>query len=601
MPAGRPRDPSAPYRVYRHTIGGYAYAATRGYTIDETTGEAKRRIAHWGRLAEGDKFIPNEAYMMLAPSERQKLIFPPDWDLSEARKLPSERGRGRPASEGAELDRLYGAAWFLERIAEKLGVIRDLEAAFEGNREKALDVLTLAIYLYTNGEPFSHVAEWQNIEWYPSVRRLSPAAITRLLKSITQHERVCFTDLRKARLGKESVCAVDSTTRTSRGTTLPDAAVGKSKDGGYALQTTETVVYSLSTHEPVYYQTLPGNVPDAKVLPAILTDLHQAGYKDLVLVTDRGYECQRNLEMCILRKQKLITAANVNRRRVLERIRELGDVSAQPANMEWLADKEVFCRQFELEMEVQGRGGKTVRADRLRLNLYLNPIVRAREMVDLQNIIATQKADLQTSQEQGLQIRDEDCRTYFCYRLKRDGNGRIESFALDVDKVRRMQETLGFFSNITLGVDFTAAEALRTYRLRDEQEKYFYSMKTRIDCDMQRNWSEKARRGARFVEFVALILIAHVKHIWSDSKKLRSAFKYVRAIILTMRQIHRIERPGKDKVILPRPFLAKQMLICEQFGLDVPADCRPEYASLEVKPKRKRGRPKKDSVSQKTE
>jgi transposase len=55
-------------------------------------------------------------------------------------------------------------------------------------------------------------------------------------------------------------------------------------------QTTEVVGYALSSHMPVYYRTFPGNMPDSRSLETILTDLDHAGFKDLVLVTDRGYD-----------------------------------------------------------------------------------------------------------------------------------------------------------------------------------------------------------------------------------------------------------------------------------------------------------------------
>ena len=591
MSAGRPRDSKTIYRMYGHAVGKYVYAATQGYFTDAPTGKAQRRVMHWGRLTADKRFMPNEAYMALSPEDRREFVFPEDWDLTEVRKLPSERGKGRPSAARQASDRLYGATWMIDQLADKLGVTKDLIAAFQGNQERARDALTLAMYLLVTAEPFSHLAEWQDLEWYPAVRRLTPSAITRFLKTITDAERLEFTDLRRGRLGKETLCAVDTTTRSSRGNTLPDVAVGKSKDGGCSPQTTEVVVYSLSTHEPVFYQTLPGNVPDSKSLPVILKDLHQAGYRNLVLVTDRGYECQRTLELCILRRQKLLTAANVDRSRILQRIRELDSMSGQPTGMDWMPEEEVFCRQYELEMQLHGRGGKEVSADKLRLNLYFDPVVRARKLVELQNTLAEQEEGLRKRQKAEIPVPDSECRLYRYFRVKRSSDDRIESWTLDEKKVSRAQETFGFFANITLGLDFSAPTALRTYAMRDEQEKYFFSMKTRIDCDLQRNWSEKARRGARFIEFIALILISWIRHRWSSSEELRKHFKYVHAMILTMRQIHLIERPGKDKCI--PPFLKKQMLVCEQFGIKVSDECADAYTSVEIQPKRKRGRPKK--------
>lgn len=599
MSKGRPRDPSTQYRVRPHAVGKYVYAVIRRYVADEATGKIHRKTVQLGRVDDSNTFIPNNTYILLPPEERKKLLFPQEWDLSEVHKLPSERGPGRPACPGTAMDRLYGAVWLLEQIAGQLDVTKDLVTVFNGNREKALDVLTLAIYLFVTGEALCHVAEWQELEYYPAAHPLKPAAVTRLLQSITEEDRVRFTQLRTKRLGKESLCAMDSTTRTAQGNRLPDAAVGKSKDGGYKRQTTEVVVYGLNNHEPIFYQTFPGNVPDSKTLPVILKNLHQAGYKDLILITDRGYESERGIEECILRHQKLITAANVTRGRVLDEIRALGDFSSVPDDMEWIPEEEVFCRQYALEMEVRGRGGKSVKADRMKLNLYYDPVGRAKALVEIQNDLAEQKAGIEKCMQESIPVAAGECSLYRYCHLVFDDDGNVLSFEVDADELRRKQETAGFFANITLGIDYSPQRALSAYGLRDEQEKYFTDMKTRIDCDMQRNSSEKARRGARFVEFISLILISWVKHTWALSEKLRAAFPTVRSMILAMRRIHRFDRAGKEKTVTI--YLEKQMLVCEQFGIDVPAECRSKYTSREVKPSKKRGRSKKSDTTPDTQ
>ena len=583
MGAGRPRDPMTAYRMKRRTVGSYSYAATQPIALDEKTGKERRQVKLWGKL-EGNKFIPSDQFLLLSPEERKKMIFPPEWDITEVKKLPSERGRGRPAYEGECRDRNFGAVWFMDQLADQMGITQDLTAVFEGNQEKTRAVLSLAIYLYVSCRPFSQFADWQEVEWYPAVRRLTPKAITQLLQTISEADRVAFTGLRRARLGKEAICAVDSTTRRSCGSgrNLPDVALGKSKDGSFEMQTTEIVVYGLETHEPVYYKTLPGNVPDSKTMPLILKDLHIAGYTDVVLVTDRGYECTRTLELCIRRRQKLLSAANVRQKRILEKIRELGDFGTEPPGMEWIHGEGVFAGQYPLSMELRGRGCRTVRADRLCLNLFFDPSRKAQEYALLMDTIAMQKEMLEECQAKGTPVCDEDCRFYSFYRIERDKSGIVESFSINDTKVSNARETLGFFAIYTLGVDYTPRKALETYSLRDEQEKYFYSMKTRIDCSLQRNWSEKARRGARFVEFVALILICRIVHKWKTSEALSKTFKYVLAQIVAMQQIHLVEQTGRDKFITP--FLEKQALICSEYGIEIPAGCEPRYQSAEIKP-----------------
>ena len=96
--------------------------------------------------------------------------------------------------------------------------------------------------------------------------------------------------LRAGRLGKNAVLAVDSTSRSAYCRSLADIHWGKNKDHLPLKQTVEVVAYTLTGHMPVYYRSFPGNTPDSRSLQTILADLKHTGFKEIILLTDRGYE-----------------------------------------------------------------------------------------------------------------------------------------------------------------------------------------------------------------------------------------------------------------------------------------------------------------------
>ena len=63
--------------------------------------------------------------------------------------------------------------------------------------------------------------------------------------------------------------------------------------------------------------------------------------------------------------------------------------------------------------------------------------------------------------------------------------------------------TAGYRAIETLGLDFTADEALYHYSLHPEQELDNEQWKTCMPCDRERNWSQGGKRGASFIQFVA--------------------------------------------------------------------------------------------------
>jgi hypothetical protein len=295
----RPVDPNAQYTIKPHVVNDYTYASTQPPHLDPSTGAKKYKHVHWGTVDENLKFKPGAPFFMASPDERARLIFPDGWDISEAERLVGLKKPGRPEYDGEDMNRLYGDIWLLEQIAEKTGIRKDLETVFDGNREFVDDIITLAIFPYVTSFTYNRVARWQYVARSPSSRNLTPKAITLLTQSITEQHRMDLLRLRAARLGKDELCAVDSTSRSAYGGTLADIHWGKNKEGLPLEQTTEVVVYTLSSHMPVYYRTFPGNMPDSRSLDTILTDLEHAGFNGLVLVTDRGYNTLRNLEKYI--------------------------------------------------------------------------------------------------------------------------------------------------------------------------------------------------------------------------------------------------------------------------------------------------------------
>lgn len=588
----RPIKEETAYKITLHVNGKYKYASTRPRVI---TGEGKKnsnKSIHWGTVTDDFKFIPNTKFIYLPLEERKKFVFPKEWDLSELDKLSSERKVGRPSSSEDDKNRLYGATWLLERAAEATGIRADLEKVFNGNKDIVDDIMTLAMFPYITNFSYSRLARWQQIEKSPSRRILAPCDITRLTQSITENHRMELLKLRATRLDKEEMCCVDSTSRTAYGESLMDIRWGHNKEGLALPQTLEIVVYTLKEHMPIYYRTFPGNMPDSRSIETIMTDVEHAGFRDLVFITDRGYTSIQNIEKYILKNQRAIMCVKVGLKIVLDKIRELGCIGAKPDGMNIDLESKLYYKQYDLDYEVNSRKGATKKADRLKLNLYFNSVLRGEQQRTLDMKVAGQEQSLGFAMNNNETIVDEDN-----FRLEHDffniefnTNGTVKSYVLNKKKYEDATITMGFFANMTHKLNMTAPEALASYKLRDEQEKYFQQMKSEMNSDRQRNWSEDGKTGRLFVLFVSMILASFVRHKWK-STSLKDKFGSSLDILDEMRSIRCIEHKGHAKHITP--FVGTQVDICKAFGFEIPKGCEPSYKSR--KPGKKRGRPRKDA------
>ena len=590
----RKPDPDSQYRVSVHTDKGYRYASTQPGIIDPVTGKRNYRRIHWGTLDENNRFIPGKAYIFASLEERSKLIFPEGWDLSEIDKLSGRRKPGRPAQEGQDENRLYGDVWLLEQIAEATGIHRDLVRTFDGNKEVTDAVMTLAIYLLCGRGTYHQLSSWQKIARAPYRKVLSSPYITKLTQMITEQNRMDLLRYRAARLKDNELCAVDSTSRSAWGDSLADICYGKNKNRLPLPQTLEVVVYTLDGHMPVYYRTFPGNTPDSRSLETILHDLANAGFKEIVLITDRGYESIRNLEMYIDKGQPMIMGTKVGQKHVLKEIEAFGTFDHHPEGMDVDPEERIYYKQYDLEYQIEGRRDNIKKADRLKLNIYFDPIRRGNDLLDLDVAITAQRRALEEILKTEVPLDDDEAikRAYCYYTLDYSETTRIlKSFALNEKKVSRKRREAGFFANTTLGIDAGPMEAQHHYRLRDEQEKYFAMMKGIMGADRQRNWSESGKTGRLLILFVAQILGCYLANVRKE--KLSDSFDSILDVLNEMRPIRYIEHPNTQGFITP--FVGKQVEICEAFGFEIPEGCAPEYVVRKTN-KGKRGRPRKSKL-----
>ncbi|MEA4860678.1 hypothetical protein SDC9_104280 [bioreactor metagenome] len=593
--AGRPARDDGKFRVSVHINNGYRYACTQPWTIDPATGKKKYRQIYWGQVDENLRFFPNAKYIYTSDEEKSMLDFPPEWDMSEIQKLSGARPKGRPAYDGADVNRFYGDIWLLEQIATKTGLRKDLETVFEGNKDMVDDILTLAMFPYVTGFTYNRVARWQKIAKCPSKQELTPPVITLLTQSITEAHRMKLLKLRSGRLRKAELCAVDSTTRSAYGKSLTDIRWGKNKECLPLEQTAEVVVYTLDSHMPVYYRTFPGNMQDSRSLQTILTDLHHAGFEDVILVTDRGYEKIRNLETYILKNQAMIMCTKVQQSLVMGRILQYGDFSVRPDDMAIDLQTKLYYQQFEIDYPVQSIGASVKRSEKLRLSLYFDSVRRSEELVQLDIDITGQRQELQLLVEERQPLDDDQSlkRHFGYFKLQYDPGDRIlKSFELDQKKVEKARRTSGFFSIMTHKLNMDAMETYYAYKLRDEQEKAFQQMKSQMVSNRQRNWSEEGKTGRLFILFASMILGSVLRHTWKTTE-LHDQFSSSLEVLDEMRSIRCIEHTSRTKFITP--FVGAQLDICEAFGFDVPQGCAPDYVSRRKHPK-KRGRPRKPAT-----
>ncbi len=592
MRTGRPIKEETPYKIIIHTNNGRRYASTK-IAVVGTDGKKQYRHKHWGSIDKDNVFHPNTTYFNAFPAERAKLIFPKDLVLSEA-KGRGESRRGRVEYDKDDVDRQYGATWFLDRVAEETGVKDDLMKVFDNNPEKTNEVLTMAYFPFIDNLSYSQLSRWQKEVKAPTEISLTPKKVTLLTQSITEQNRMDMFRCRAARVGKGELCAVDSTSISTYGFNLVDIRWGRNKEHLPLRQTVEVVVYSLTSHMPIFYLELAGNMPDSRTVELIMKELEHAGFRNLILITDRGYESMKNLELYISKRQKVITSVKVGQGDVLKEIKKIDLSSGIPEGMSYDAKSELFYKQYDCKYAVKGNGDNTIEADKLKINLYFSPMGRANAITTMQTQIEEQLAAADSIKSSEDIISDEAALQRQLNMLVLDIDNethKLTDFSVNTEKRDTRLRTSGFFASKTIGLDMDPIAAMDNYGMRDEQEKCFQLQKGPLNQDRTRCWTEASKHGRMFICFIGLILASYVRHKWETSPYLRKKFNSTESVLAEMRTIRCIEHKGKLKFITP--FVGDQVEICKAFGFEIPSGCAPTYTSKSKPATPKRGRPAK--------
>lgn len=634
--AGRKADPLSSVRMRAHVANNYQYAATVK-TIYSNEGKRIRQYTHWGTLSKDLVFSPNMQFTMSPRKVRDAFIFPEDWDISAARKLNEESPKAslpetgaspRPASsQDSEVlheaeaegpgqtgscggtapgslpmreykDLLYGSIWLLLQIAEKKHVVEDLMATFEYKRQVVDDILTLAIFPYLTRKNYDRLAHEQRISHYPSGHELTSPYITRFTQFITPQNRMDFCKLRVGRQPDGAYFACDSTTRSAWGKCIAEIHYGRNKDNRDMDCTLEVVVYSLTTHEPVYYRTFPGNEPDARTVRTIISDMRHLGVKDLVTIYDRGYESADNFDEFFRDGLAFISCAKVAQEPVINCLLEIQyDEQGLPINMKYDPEERLFYAQFMIENRTYADSeGNTATVDGhdYKCNAFLNPAQRPYDLISVNNSIEQEFKMLEAMQAEGLLVGERGTinrriRFHSVLFSEDPKNNRVTAdIVQNAQAVRKAKASCGFFSSVSYKAPGDALDMLRIYRIRDEQEKYFEQMKDQMDFHTVECSSQDGKSGRDFILFVGLILSSTLRSTWKHSVELRKQFKTSLSVLDEMADIRWIRHEDGEEHM--SEFMSSQVEICKAYGIRVPLECLP---SVEKKAEEKKMNPKK--------
>ena len=565
----RKKNPDIEYKICIHNNRGYTYAASIENTISEKTKKKYKRYIHWGVVDRELVFYPNLLFLSLPKETRNKFIFPSGWSISYENKdicnLPIVKRPSLLDEKAQYNNRLYGHIWLLLEISKKIGLTTDLIDIFENNINIVNELMTLGIYACVGNQSFNHVNSWQLVVKTPTEKNLTPHYITRLTQYISDNHRMLLIKARLIRQPNKGLVACDSTTRSAWGHCLADIHWGYNKDNPTLKNTVEVVVYSISTHEPLYYRSFAGNISDYITLRTIQADLNSFNINKFTFIFDRGYQSLENIDRLIIDNISFLMCTKVYERFIYDTIKEIKfDSTGLPCNMEYDEDLQIYYIQFKELYTVN-----TLYENKEKLNvviikdIYLDINRRFECLRQINKDISEEENEIEKIKLE----KSKDFKKMKYYRVK------ISNHEINIirnnDRIEKEKDCCGFFSMVSYKMFGTAIDHYYSYKLRDEQEKYFDIMKNQMGFDIQRNSSESGKNGRLFILFIGLILKSKLRYTWKS--RLHDIYPTSIDILNEMRSIRMCEYNDGSSHITT--FSGRQLDICDAFDINPPLEC----------------------------
>ena len=437
----------------------------------------------------------------------------------------------------------YGMFYFLEKVAEKTNIISMLQQAIP---KYWREICNLCFYLIANDKPLLCMEEWlSENESYPCTR-MNSQRLSELLAAFGHKEHCEFFRMWIGANKSDEYMALDITSISSYSRQMLSNERGYNRDGENPPQINLCLLFGEETQLPAYQTIYPGSIMDVATFRSTVAEMNVLkGEKKLVLVMDKGFYGEKNIEMLIENQCEFLMAvpfSNTWSKELIEKERGNIDRASNFINAMGAPERGVSRR-----IDLCGY--------KLTAHLLYDPEKEVRCRNNLYDFVSYLKQSVKAGKAPVACKKDID--TYLSI-------GKNNSVRIREDALRRELETVGWFLILGNG-KITAQKAHDIYSKKDVIEKAFMKYKNLLGFHRLHIHSDLRMKNKLFVGFIALIIISHIHKVMKE-KDLYSKMT-MEKLLLTLSKIKKTTINGTQII---RPLTREQREILYTFSVPFP-------------------------------
>jgi transposase len=524
--------------IIKNKVGKYTYLYESESYRDEN-GKPQTRKVSIGKIdpKTGNPVYKPEYLTRVAGTDKQ-----PDLSIE---KLYSEND-----IRESEI-REYGVFYLMETISTEIGLTDALQSTLPEVWEQ---VLMLAFYMISSGEPAMYCEDWILKAESLSCGNMSSQNISRLLSTISNAERMAFFEKWGEIRNEQEYLALDITSISSYSEFISDIEWGYNRDKEHLAQINVCMLLGEQSRLPVFQTTYSGSLKDVSTLKTTLQLASGLKLRNLSLVMDKGFCSKNNIDA------------------MLEDTEGVRFLIAMPFTMAFAknqADSERKDIDTVDNTLVVGediiRGITKERSWGSRHSLFTHVFYNAELAYQTRNRlyghVAKLKAEFLEDPANPKHAMDVDK-----YLIVRKSEKSASGYTVNIryESIESQLRLPGWLVIVSNHID-KASEAIQIYRSKDVVEKGFLRMKNCLDLGRLRVHSDIHMQNKLFIGFVALIIMAHIHKKMTDNHMYETMT--LKKMLKTLERF-RVQYIGGQKIVYP--LTSEQKYIFDAFGIPHP-------------------------------
>ena len=459
-------------------VGDYVYYYTKTFWNAEKKHTDDDRVAI-GRIA-------NEERTEMYPNERYGEFF--NYEKEEAPSIDSYLK--------------IGPYLVIKRACERIGLYEALDFAFPGNYK---DIIALATFAITESSLTAQHYDRFAFSYFSGLSKtLSSSCISGIYRKIQECNKDDFykkylEGYKQAFAHTENrklIAAIDSTNRNTASNTMIDAEYGKSKKDSNNPQVCNAYYVDELTGIPIYQEEFSGSLLDKTQLSYMTKKSNALGFNDIIAVLDRGYYSQSNIDT--LKEFDFVLSVPETVGFVKTLFKEHMDIKMQRAN--YIREHNAYGIKVKIDESI----------NEALSNYYcylFYDSVRAMEEIDsINNKIERFIEDIESHKYYSLALENK-YKKYFTFTKIEQENSKksLFTFKENTDAIQEAIDKAGMFLVIS-NIDDSVSRILTLERNRDRTEKCFQRLKSSIDYDAVRVYTNETKEGKDLVAFTSVCI-----------------------------------------------------------------------------------------------